>query len=111
LQFTVEYKNLKQLRSYLMKSVLRSALLVGALFVMPACDQMADKELQRINDKVAADAVEQYNIAKNSGGSSIDMCVQAGVVAAAYLQAKNDIEYSRWKSRQGADCSTAKVPY
>ncbi len=94
-----------------MKSVLRSALLVSAIFAMPACDQIADDQLQAINDKVAADTVEQYNIAKTSGGSSIDLCVQAGMVAAAFLQAKNDTEYSRWKMQQDSDCRVAKVPH
>lgn len=94
-----------------MKSVLCSALLVGAIFAMSACDQIADNHLQAVNDKVAADAVEQYNIAKTSGGSSIDLCVQAGMVAAAYLQAKNDAEYSRWKMQQDSDCRVAQVPH
>lgn len=52
--------------------------------------------VQDIEDTVAADAARQYNIAARNG-SPIDVCVQAGIVAAAYLQAENETEYARWK--------------
>jgi hypothetical protein len=59
-------------------------------------------------DKVAADAVEEYAITQRSG-TPIDVCVQAGLVSAAYLQAKDEENYSRAKARQNADCARAGV--
>ena len=54
----------------------------------PQIDPGADKH------GVAADAVDQYNIAVRQGDKK---CVQVGLVAAAYLQAKNESEYIDWK--------------
>lgn len=48
----------------------------------------------------------QYGIAKRNG-SDIDACVQAGMVAAAYLQAENEAGYQVWKQTEKADCAKA----
>ncbi|MEP1420525.1 MAG: hypothetical protein ABJK59_01990 [Erythrobacter sp.] len=65
--------------------------------------------LREIKDKVAEDALRQYEIVKEDGGNPIDLCVHAGLVAAAYLQAENSSKYSIWKSREAADCAKARV--
>lgn len=65
-----------------------------------------DAQMQKIKDKVADDAVKQYNIA-SAGGTTIDRCVQAGMVAAAYLQAQNQESYNRWKTTEATDCKAA----
>lgn len=65
--------------------------------------------LQGIHDQVAADTVAQYEIAKR-GGSAIDACVHAGMVAAAYLQAKDESNYQKWKATESADCKAAGMP-
>jgi len=72
-------------------------------------EQETDRTMAKIHDKVAADAVEQYNITVRSG-SAMDRCVHAGIVAAAYLQAKNEAYYKRWKDTEDADCKAAGVP-
>ena len=59
-------------------------------------EQQAQKEMNRIEQQVAADAVKQYEIAKRSG-SAMDAYVHAGLVAAAYLQAKDEANYQKWK--------------
>jgi hypothetical protein len=71
--------------------------------------QQAAKEMGNIEVQVANDSVKQYNIAKSSG-SPIDKCVQAGMVAAAYLQAKDDANYRIWKQTENLDCTSAGVP-
>jgi hypothetical protein len=71
--------------------------------------QQTSNNLDNINQKVASDAVDQYNIAKSSG-SSVDACVHAGLVVAAYLQAKDETSYQQWKSTQSIDCGNAGVP-
>ena len=55
------------------------------------------------SNKVVADAVDQYHIAKRSG-TPIDQCVQARVVTAAYLQAKDEDNYKIWKETEATDC-------
>ncbi len=68
-----------------------------------------DTQIQNIKNKVAQDAVTQYNIAAQ-GGSPMDRCVQAGMVAAAYLQAQDQTSYDTWKATEKADCRAAGVP-
>lgn len=71
-------------------------------------EQQADRTMQDITNKVAADAVAQYGIASRNG-SPIDICVQAGMVSAAYLQAKDEANYQRWKQTEKSDCSKAGI--
>jgi len=65
--------------------------------------------MSNIEQQVAADAVKQYNIAKSSG-KAMDACVQAGLVSAAYLQAKDQGNYQSWKAIEDSDCRAAGVP-
>ena len=62
-----------------------------------------------VENKVATDAVDEYNIAKRHG-DSMDVCVHAGLVVAAYLQAKDESAYSHWKNIENADCAAAGMP-
>ena len=58
---------------------------------------------------VADDLVEQYQIAKRNG-TKMDVCVRAGAVAEAFLQAHDEGEYATWKKTQRADCARAGLP-
>jgi hypothetical protein len=69
----------------------------------------ADTIQKDIHAKVATDAVAQYGIAKR-GGDAMQTCVQAGLVAAAYLQAKDEASYNTWKTTEKADCAAAGLP-
>lgn len=62
-----------------------------------------------ISNKVADDAVAQYEMAKRQG-DPIQTCVQAGFVSAAWLQAKNEARYQAAKATEGADCARAGMP-
>jgi hypothetical protein len=70
----------------------------------------ADKMMKDIQLQVATDAVQQYTIVVQAGGSAIDRCVQAGMVAAAFLQAKAAGRYEEWKGRERSDCKAAGLP-
>lgn len=59
-------------------------------------------------DKVARDEVEKYEIAKRNG-SPIDICVQAMMVSAAYLQAKDELNYKLAKQTEKEACARANV--
>lgn len=69
-------------------------------------EKQAAKDLQKIENQVASDQVAQYNIAK-SQGDPIQICVQAGMVSAAYLQANDSSNYNRWKEIEKSDCRAA----
>ena len=65
--------------------------------------------MQRTENQVAEDAAKQYEIA-NRNGSAMDACVQADLVAAAYLQAKDEANYRKWKAISREENSRAGVP-
>ena len=65
--------------------------------------------LKGIQDQVAGDMIKQYGIAKKSG-NAIDRCVDAGLVAAAYIQAKDEPNYRVWKRTERVDCRAASTP-
>lgn len=68
-----------------------------------------DVSMDPIYKKVCSDAVEQYNIAKRNG-TPIDVCAHAGMVAAAFLQAKDEANYAQWKKTETTDCTKAGAP-
>ena len=69
-------------------------------------DPAGEYFMKGIEAEVARDAERQYRIAKRSG-SSIDRCVAASFVAAAYLQAEDEDAYERWKRTEERDCGQA----
>lgn len=81
---------------------------IGWYFFGGGLEKQAAKDLQGIHDQVAADAVKQYKIAKRNG-SAMDACVQAGLVTAAYLQAKDESSYQLWKITESTDCARAGI--
>ncbi|MFB6457427.1 hypothetical protein ACE38W_19290 [Chitinophaga sp. Hz27] len=60
-------------------------------------EKQAHESLQSIQNQVAVDAEQQYEIAKKQG-DKMQTYVQAGLVAAAYLQAKDEENYNKWKA-------------
>ena len=64
--------------------------------------------MQDIDDQVASDAEAQYRIAAKQG-DRMQMCVQAGLVAAAHLQAQHSAQYDSWKSVEKIDCETVGI--
>lgn len=63
----------------------------------------AEKEMQRINQQVVTDAVEQFNIASKHGNAT-DVCVHAGLVKAALMQAKMAKEFAEWNEIEKNAC-------
>lgn len=72
-------------------------------------EKQAIKDMQQIEQQVAADAVKQYEIAKRSG-SAMDAYVHASLVAAAYLQAKDEPNYKKWKEIEKREAARAGMP-
>lgn len=59
-------------------------------------EKQAAKDMAKIENQVALDAEKQYKIAKKQG-DKMQTYVQASLVAAAYLQAKDEANYNKWK--------------
>lgn len=69
-------------------------------------EKQVAKDLNDIHKQVASEALTIYYTAEREG-SPIDVCVQAGIVSAAYLQANDETNYRTWKSREKRDCLAA----
>ncbi len=54
----------------------------------------------------AKDAVAQYEMVKRSGSPG-DICLQASIVSASFLQAKDEASYAKWKRTEILDCGRA----
>lgn len=63
-------------------------------------------EMQDIRNQVAVDAIEEYQIARRQG-DLMQICVKAGEVSAAYLQAQNELSHKQWKKTEDEDCKRA----
>jgi hypothetical protein len=73
-------------------------------------EQQTSQGLDNIYKQVSVDSVQKYEIAKRQG-DKIQICVQAGLVSASYLQEKNETEYQKWKAIEKSDCSSAGLNY
>jgi hypothetical protein len=87
----------------------RLTLVAPIALTISGCDAVVEAQMDEIENQVAEDAVEQYQIAKRQG-DTMQTCVQAGLVSAAYLQATNESEYNRWKAIEKANCASAGLP-
>ena len=78
-------------------------------FVGGGLEKQAATEMDTIENQVALDSEKQYEIAKSSG-TAIDAYVHAGMVAAAYLQAKDETNYKKWKEIEKQEAQNAGMP-
>jgi hypothetical protein len=62
-----------------------------------------------LEKQVAADSVAQYETAK-AVGDPLTMCTYAGMVVAAFIQAKDAEKAKAWKAIEKADCAKAGMP-
>ena len=93
------------------KSVLGGIVAISGIwfFLGGGLEKQAAAEMKKIEHSVAADAAAQYEIAKRNG-TPIDVCVAAGFVSAAYLQANDEANYAAAKKVETSDCAKAGLP-
>ena len=99
----------------------RTLFIITTLLVFISCQKIKDtakeffsnsvqKEMDSIYRQVINDSIEQLEIAIK-GGDKIDICVQAGMVSASYLQAKDEEGYLRAKKLEKKVCRSAGLDY
>jgi hypothetical protein len=94
---------------------LKAVAITGVVFVLGfyALNSLtmstANSNMQTIENQVADDQVAQYKIAVR-GGTKMEVCVHAQMVAAAYLQSKDEENYTKWEAIQHNDCKAAGLP-
>lgn len=91
------------------RSARRSPEVPGASAIEKVMNSATEQVSAGLNRQVIDDSVKQYEISKRSG-TKIDACVHAGVVAAAFLQAKDEDGYTQWKATEKKDCTRAGMP-
>jgi hypothetical protein len=87
--------------------------LMFAMLLLCACDEItaqeskaAIKQVDVMMVTIAQDEITQYQIAKRAK-DKMHMCLQAGLVAAAYMQAKDETRWNQWRATEKADCHRA----
>lgn len=78
-------------------------------FIGGGMNHAVNRQMGEIEAQVADDMVRQYDIAKRQG-DPMQICVQASVVTAAYLQAKDEGKYRAWKKIERSACDAAGMP-
>ncbi len=66
----------------------------------------AGTKAQTVPARVVDEQVVQYNFAVRAG-TKTDRCVQAGFVASAYTQAKDEPNHEEWERIRQDDCKAA----
>jgi uncharacterized membrane protein YdfJ with MMPL/SSD domain len=91
-----------------LKAVIAVVIIIVAIwyFFGGGLEKQADHNMAEIENKVALDAVKQYEIAK-TGGDKMEIYAHASMVVAAYLQAKDEVNYKKWKEIERADAKAA----
>jgi general stress protein YciG len=93
------------------KTIFSVIIFIGVLwyFFGGGMDKQVANDMQKIENQVATDAEKQYEIAKK-GGDKMQTYVQASLVAAAYLQAKDEVNYNKWKAIEKEEAKNAGMP-
>jgi hypothetical protein len=60
-------------------------------------------------NRAVDDQVLQYSWAVKAGTQN-DRCIQAGFVASAYIQAKDEPNYQAWSGIRNNECKAAGIP-
>ena len=94
-----------------MKRFRAMALVVGLLMVGYTTltflgTAAAGSRAQAVPTKVVDEQVSEYNFAVKAGSKS-DRCVQAGFVASAYTQVKDEPNHEEWERIRQDDCKAA----
>lgn len=96
----------------IIKAVLGTIAVVVTLIVMIAMAWPSGEEVQSSVDDLytqqAVDYEEQYQMLQKEG-DPVELCVRAGFVAEAYLQARDNDNFGKWHAIEEADCAAAGI--
>lgn len=93
------------------KGIISLIFVIGLLYFFfgGGLENQVANDMEKIENQVALDSEKQYEIAKNSG-NAMDAYIHAGLVAAAYLQAKDEVNYKKWKDIEKDEANNAGMP-
>ncbi len=87
---------------------MKNVIIILSVFIC-SCDSIVQGEMNKIENQVAEDAVKQYEIAKRQGDPMM-IYTEASMVCAAYLQAKDEVNYNKWKVIEKNAAKAAGMP-
>lgn len=95
----------------IMRMIFVAACVGSAVFCLcPANAQSSSDEYNKIVRQVAERESEKYTeILMTDDPDPIDLCIQAGMAARAWLDAGEARKYSGWKNVERSRCATAKI--
>jgi hypothetical protein len=84
---------------------MRRTLVILALLFLGGCTKALNAQVRMVDTLKIKDAVTAYEAAR--GGTALDRCVKAKLVAIAYEDAKDATNASAWHAREREDCQAA----
>jgi len=60
-----------------------------------------------LDRSLVRDAIREYEMVKRNGGGAMELCLEAGVVAQAFLGIGDESNYQKWLAVERDDCSRA----
>ena len=81
---------------------------VIAFYFLGGLDWFTAREVDSLYVRPAEDLESQYRL-MGSESSEMDKCVQAGIVAQAWLQAEDQGNYRTWKATEKSHCEAAGI--
>lgn len=85
---------------------MRTLAITALALSLGGCAQALDAQVQSIHALKVRDAMNSYEQAR-AGGSAVDRCVKAKLVAIAYEDGDDPVSASAWRAREKADCDAA----
>jgi hypothetical protein len=71
---------------------------------------MLSNSIDSIELEVANEAIDQYDIAKRNG-DKLQAYLQAGIISAAFLQAKDEENYKKWKNIEKQEAKNVGIHF
>ena len=66
--------------------------------------------LTQVYSSATKESLDAYAMVKRNSGSSMDLCMRAGVVAEGFLQSKDELKYAEWRKTTRMHCKAAGLP-
>lgn len=67
--------------------------------------------INSLHEQTARDLEQQYAELQRTGASQMDLCVRAGFVAEAYLQANASTAFEKWQNIENNHCQKAGLNF
>jgi hypothetical protein len=85
---------------------MKTAVATAVLLLLGGCAPAMKAQMHMVDNLKIQDASRNYEAAER-GGDPLDMCVKAKLVAAAYDEAREQLNARAWRAREHEACELA----